>query len=43
MDIEEKTKLSWELFIPCAGDILQDLIDDREVTEIMVNGLTSLR
>ena len=39
MDIEEKTKLSRELFYSVRRlDILQDLIDDREVTEIMVNG-----
>ncbi|HAE44219.1 MAG TPA: pilus assembly protein [Lachnospiraceae bacterium] len=39
MNIEERTSLSRELFYSVRRlDILQDLIDDRAVTEIMVNG-----
>ena len=39
LDIEKRTALSRELFYSVRRlDILQDLIEDREVTEIMVNG-----
>ena len=39
MDIEKRTAISRELFYSVRRlDILQDLIEDREVTEIMVNG-----
>ena len=39
MNIERRTALSKELFYSVRRlDILQDLIEDREVTEIMVNG-----
>lgn len=39
MDIEKRTALSRELFYSVRRlDILQDLIEDKDVTEIMVNG-----
>ena len=39
LDIEKRTAISRELFYSVRRlDILQDLIEDREVTEIMVNG-----
>ena len=39
LDIHERTKLGKELFFALRGlDILQELIEDEQVTEIMING-----
>ena len=43
LDIHERTKLGKELFFALRGlDILQELIEDEQVTEIMINGLEGI-